>query len=496
LVALSERSLRERFPRFAAHRGRLSTFLHDGARLAELEEVRARAHRFAETHVRLRALEIDRRAGEDPRYFDWDLVRAGGEHGMLSFLIPSVAGGAGGLSVHAAVVLEELCAACPGIANIFGAHALGISPLLLGGPAYWDGVLADLVRSERSDSPLLMACAITEPEAGTDVEDPELLRSARLTSHARRVTGGYRLSGTKRFISNGSVARWITVMMPTDPRRAGETWTCFLVDSRSEGFAVSRVEHKMGQRACPAAELTFDAVFVPDELVVGREGDGAPSTMIVLACSRPPVGAIATGIARGAYERLLVWLEEDADADGLLEREHVQLVLAEMEEEIHLARQAYMDAATELDSAALGGVLSHPAVRALEMLPAGVRRRSPIRARLRSARMKDMTVAVLHRATSEGALTRSVGLSSLAKARGADVAMRVTGAALELVGLRAGPVRAELEKLFRDAKLTQIYEGTNQLNRLEVYKALCRSETIHSLPPLHHVAAGSNGAEA
>jgi len=116
------------------------------------------------------------------------------------------------------------------------------------------------------------------------------------------VPGGFRLSGTKRFISNGSVARWITILMATDPRRPAETWTCFLVDARSEGFAVSRVEHKMGQRACPAAELAFDEVFVPDERIVGREGDGAAATMIVLACSRGPVGAIATGIARGAYE--------------------------------------------------------------------------------------------------------------------------------------------------------------------------------------------------
>ena len=236
-----------------------------------------------------------------------------------------------------------------------------------------------------------MACAITEPEAGTDVEDPDLLRRARITSHARRVPGGFRLSGTKRFISNGSVARWITLLMPTDPRRPAESWTCFLLDTRSEGFAVSRVEHKMGQRACPAAELTFDEVFVPAERIVSREGDGAAATTIVLACSRPPVAAIATGIARGAYERVLAWLEEDRAARGLLQRQHVQLALAGMEEEIHLARQAYMDAATELDHAALGGVMSHPAVRALGHVPASVRRRAPVRGWLASDRARDAT---------------------------------------------------------------------------------------------------------
>lgn len=474
-----ERSLHEQFPRLPEGRAALRR----GHGAADLEVLRTRARAFADEHVRGRALELDRLADADPRHFDWDLVRAGAEHGMLSLLIPAPAGGGGGLAVHAAVVLEELCAACPGIANIFGAHALGISPLLLDGPLHWDGVLSEIVRSERKGDPLLMACAITEPEAGTDVEDPELLRHARLGSHARRVPGGYRLSGTKRFISNGSVARYITVMMPTDPRRAVETWTCFLVDSRSPGFAVSRVEHKMGQRACHAAELTFDDVFVPDHAVVGREGDGAPETLIVLASSRPPVGAIATGIARGAYDRLLTWLHEDPAAAGLLAREHVQIALAEMEEDIHLARQVYMDAATELDSVALGRTLSHPVVRALGHVPPALRRRST-RGGPASARVRDATVALLHRTTSERALTRSLALSSMAKARGADVAMRVTGAALELVGLRSGAIRPELEKLFRDAKLTQIYEGTNQLNRLEVFKGLCHGESLNCLPPV------------
>ena len=474
-VPAPERSLRERFPRLS----------QGDAAVRDLEQLRARARRFADEHVRARALEIDRRTGADPSYFDWDLVRAGAEAGMLRFLTPAQAGGSGGLATEAAIVMEELCAACPGIALIFGAHALGISPLLVGGPAHWDGVLAALIASERTDSPLLMACALTEPEAGTDVEDPDLLRRARISSHARRVPGGFRLSGTKRFISNGSVARWITLLMPTDPRRPAETWTCFLVDTRSAGFSVSRIEHKMGQRACPAAELAFDDVFVPDERIVGREGDGAPVTMMVLAASRPPVGAIATGIARGAYERVLAWLHEDRAASGLLGRQHVQLELAAMEEQIHLARQAYMDAATELDTAALGAVLSHPAVRALGHVPASIRRRAHVRRWLASDRSRDATVAVLHRRTSERAVTRSLALSSLAKAHCSDVAMQVTGAALELVGLRGGPMRAELEKLWRDAKLTQIYEGTNQLNRTEVYRGLVCDETLHCLPPLH-----------
>lgn len=469
---MSASVLVDRFPRLQQAQPR---------ELARLDALVSNAREFAETVVRPRSLEIDRRVWADPTYFDRDLVRAGGEAGMLSLLAPRAAGGAGGLAVEVGLVMEELCAACPGIALVFGAHALGMSPLLFVGPAHWDGVLADVVAAARSSEPLLMAFAMTEPDAGTDMEDVELLRVARTNSHARRVAGGYRLSGTKRFISNGSVARWITALMPTDARNAAGTMTCFLVDSTQPGFRVGHVEHKMGQRACPAAELVFDDVFVPDERVVGRVGDGASFITLVLASSRPPVGAIATGIARGAYERLNAWLHEDPAARGLLGREHVQLTLATMAERIHLARQAYLDAGTELDRSVLG-LTRHPIVRAAERVPRAVRTSLPARWLAAPGPARDLTVELLHRSTDARALTRTFGLSSMAKAVGSDVAMAVTDAALGLVGLDAGPVRVELEKLWRDAKLTQIYEGTNQLNRIEVFRGLCDEQTLDCLP--------------
>lgn len=442
---------------------------------------RARARAFAERYVKPRALELDRRIGADPTYFDWDLVRAGLAYRLLSEVIPRQVGGRGGLSLNGAVMLEELAAACPGVANLFGAHALGILPLLLTGPGHWVGVLREVVEAERRGEPLLFGLAITEPDAGTDVEDPDLLRTARLTSRARRVAGGYRLNGTKRFISNGNVARWISVIMPTDPHRPAETWTAFLVDTRSAGFSVGRIEHKMGQRASPAAELLFDDVFVADEALIGREGDGVVGTIGALAASRAPVGAIATGIARGAYERLLAWLERDPAARGLLDREQVQLTLARMAEEIRLARQAYVTAAEHFD-ATVGRPLAHPAVRALGLVPRPVWRVGVLRRRLNSPWVREQTMRVLRRTMTDRDVTAALALSSLAKAHGADVAMWVTGAALDIAGLGAGPVRAELEKLWRDAKLTQIYEGTNQLNRLEVYRGLCRGETLQALP--------------
>jgi acyl-CoA dehydrogenase len=467
--------LAEASPRFLASHTR---------RLRTLDRLVERAREFGDGYVRPRALELDRRVELDPGHFDWDIVRAGTRYGLLGLAVPREAGGQGALALEFSLAMEELCAACPGMANIFGAHALGIAPLaLLGGPAHWEGALREVTDAERQDRPLLMAAAITEPDAGTDTEDPDLMRRGHITTHARRVPGGYRLSGTKRFISNGNVARWVSVFMPTDARSPAETASAFLVDTRSDGFTVTRVEHKMGQRACPAAELRFDDVFVPEDLLIGREGDGLAATMMVLALSRGPVGAIATGIARGAYERLLAWLRSDSGPDGLLERQEVQLALAAMAEEIHLARQAYLDAATTFEAAGVGRALHRPAARLASRVPPALRRRPQVRRWASSPSAREWCASLLRQSTSERQATRSLALSSLAKARGADVAVRVTGLALEIAGLGAGPLRAELEKLWRDAKLTQIYEGTNQLNRLQVYRGLCLGETLPGLLP-------------
>ncbi len=232
------------------------------------------------------------------------MARAACRYGLYSLLIPRRLGGRGGLAVAASLALEELCSTCGGIANIFGAHALGIAPLLTSGSlAWWDTHLAETARAEKAGDPLIWAYAITEPSAGTDVEEPHFLDGARLTMEARPVDGGYVLNGRKCFISNGAVARYLTLTACTDKRRPLETWTLFLIDREMPGFSVVRNEVKMGQRACPATELLFEDVFVPRENVLGHEGDGMDlGALLVLAASRAPVGAIATGIARGALE--------------------------------------------------------------------------------------------------------------------------------------------------------------------------------------------------
>lgn len=470
-------TLHEMAPRVAAHP------MLSGRRLAELEQDIKRTREFAVKTIRPRALELDRIAIDDPANFAWDIVREGGKLGLLNFVMPRASGGAADWAcLRTALLIEEVAAGCAGFATLFGAHGLGASPLAMGGPAFWDGALKEAAQSASGPNPQIMAFCITEPTAGTDVEHHVWMHTAKIMTHAERTKGGWLLSGTKHFISNGSAATWLTVFMPTDPKRPYETCTAFLVDARTEGFKVNRVEHKMGHRASPAAEISFDKVFVPDRDVIGRPGDGIALTIAVLAGSRPPVGAIATGIARGAYERLVDWLHNDPAADGLLERQQVQIALAKMYEEIHLARQAYVDAASDFDTVSVGSLTGMAAMRMLGHLPAKMRDNVVVRKSMETSVGRGLVMETMSRQVGNRELTRTLGLSSMAKARGSDTAMRVTGMALEIAGLECGDLRPELEKCMRDAKLTQIYEGTNQLNRLEVFEGLVAEHTMSVLP--------------
>jgi alkylation response protein AidB-like acyl-CoA dehydrogenase len=464
-----------------------------GRRLGELNEMIERTREFARNEIRPRALEIDRIADKDPGYFDWDLVAAGAKLGLLNLVVPRSSGGdTNQICLRTALAIEEIAAGCGGMATLFGAHGLGITPLLIGGPAYWEGVLRDVAASKDDPRPIVMACAITEPTAGTDVEHHEYVRTAQLVSHADKVPGGYRLNGVKCFISNGSEARWITVVMPTDPKKAYETTLGFLVDAQSEGFAVTKVEHKMGQRASPAAELTFDNVFVPDEHVIGQPGDGTPAIIAVLAGSRPVVGGIGTGIARGAYERLLEWLTNDDAASGLQDQQQVQLALAKMHEAIHASRQLYIDAATSFDQVSMGRLFSHRLLKLYSQVPHRLRGMGTARRQLQSDHGRKLMFGLINHEIGDRRLTESLGLSSMSKAHGGDVAVWVTGLALEIAGLDCGDLRAELEKCHRDAKLCQIYEGTNQLNRLEAFNGLVAGNAMHVIDDVL-VGMSSNG---
>jgi acyl-CoA dehydrogenase len=419
-----------------------------------------------------RALEIDERIGRDPDFFDWDLVKAACKYRLLSLAVPTILGGIAGkyMVTNAMLAVEELCSIDAGTGAMIGATGLGISPMLTpGGMAHWDTVLHDVVEGEKVGNPVLMAYAITEPSAGTDVEEPEFLKVARVGMEAKKVAGGYLLNGRKCFISGGREAKYLTVCVATDRTRPLETWTTFLVDKYMEGFSCPRVELKMGQRISHAAELLFEDVFVPDSHVVGSEGEGMTNGILsIMAASRGLVGAIGIGVARGAFKNFLAWARTRRNGKRPIDEERIQMALADMKAAIQRSRGLCLSHSLAGDRI-FGGLLTNPMMKAVFMMPREIRLSKPYKAYQQSRLGKALANHLMRVLVSEDDMTDVLALSSLAKFVGSDNAMMVTSRALELMGTDDSIERRWMEKYYRDAKLTQIYEGTNQLNRLVVY---------------------------
>jgi len=418
------------------------------------------------------ALELDERMEREPDYFDWDLMREACKYRFFSLAIPEVLGGLASkyMVTGMALVVEELCSACGGIGLAIAAHSLGVAPVIASGAmAHWDSVLYEIVEEEKKGNPVLMAYAITEPSAGTDVEEPEFLEVAKIGMEAKKVKGGYRLNGRKCFISGGSEAKYLTVTAATDRSRPLETWTTFLVERDMEGYSTPRVELKMGQRACHAAELLFEDVFVPDSHVLGYEGDGIVNgILLIMAASRGPVGSIATGIARGAFEHFLAWTKERRNGKRPIDEDRIRMALAEMWAAIQENRGLYISHTLGGD-ALFRNAFTHPLFLSAFLIPRQVRASKPYSAILNSYYGKGLVNMLFRYFIKDDDATDMLAKASLAKFTCADNAMEVTSRALELMGMDDSVERRWVEKAYRDAKLTQIYEGTNQLNRLVVY---------------------------
>lgn len=465
-VEISKRSLAEMAPRMKV----LAEYMP--AYVSELEEWQAKAREYSEKHIRPKALEIDRKCTLDPDYVDWDLLKESTPYGFLSMLVPKGVGGGGQIAVGAGIVLEEMCAACAGIANIFGANALGVSGMLLGMDFYhYDRCLRDLVDGDKKGEPVIFAAAITEPLAGSDVEDAVYIKSAKLMTEARPTEGGYLLNGRKVFISNGSIAKYTAVIAPLDRKNPDESQSAFVVKMGDPGFSIGRVEKKMGQKACPAAEQIFEDCFVPKDMIIGSEGESMAFTDMVLGASRGPVGAIATGIARGAFERIYEYAKQKkVGGRRLIDHQWVHIKLAEMARKIHLARQAYIDACMMFDFYGVPKMMKDFQTRMLlDGLPGSWRRGGMLTKLLRSKWMKKTKSKMFERLIAPEDLRNIQVYSSIAKISGSDVAVEVAYEALQIAGLEGGLQTLELEKIYRDAKLTQIYEGTNQLNRHNIF---------------------------
>lgn len=395
-----------------------------------LQQLRRDARAFAEQELAPLALQIDALPhwplDAVPAPLHELLVRAA-RAGWLTDLLPWPFGSMPlrraryGLQWQASIKVEEFSRVCGGLMLLLSAHALGIAPLLLSGSvASLRRFLLPAYRATLQGQPHLFAFAITEPGAGSDAEDGHGAALARPGVLARRVPGGWLLNGRKCYISGGDLAQSITVFaaLEIDGRREGfESWTCFLVQRGMPGFRPVRTELKMGMRASGAAELEFVDVFVPDAHVIGGVRGGWSLNRQTLNLSRLPVAGMAVGLAQAACDIATDFAcQMQLGGRALIHQQDVQLALAQM--------------LTETSS---------------------------IRGQLWAC-ARDWAPRQ--------------GVASMNKFHATDTAMRVINQAMDLLGNHALLHGQRLEKVYRDARLTQIFEGTNQINRLAVIEDL------------------------
>ncbi len=380
--------------------------LNPGNRLTnEQVLLRDTLHDLADARIAPRAADIDRTSE-----FPEDIRQLLAQQDVLGLPFPVEHGGVGGDLLTVCLAIEQIARACATSSLILIVQELGALPLLIAGSpeqqARWFPDLA----SGRT----LAAFGLTEPEAGSD--------AASIRTRAVRDGDEYRISGTKRFITNGSVAGLITVFAVTDPDAPRhKRLSCFGVEVPADGFRVERLEHKLGIRGSPTAELSFADVRVPVANRIGEEGEGFRIAMATLDRSRPGVAAQAVGIAQGALEVATAYARERKQfGQRIGDFQMIQAMLADMDAQVESARQLLYTACVEIEA---GG---------------------PDVARW----------------------------SALCKLVAGDAAMRVTTDAVQVLGGYGYIDEFPVERMMRDAKITQIYEGTQQVQRLVIARAL------------------------
>jgi len=433
---------------------------------------------FCLNHLKPMSLEVDRKYAENPNYLPWEMVELAARHRRLSSYIPKYMGGCGEPMSMIGPVMEEQAATDCAFVGLLGGHGLGLVALMMTfNLRLVDKIITEIVEGEKNMKPVMLSCAITEPTAGSDVEEEELYPKARLMCRAKRVPGGAVLNGRKVFISTGHVAQYHIVIMAFDPKNAVETSAEFIVPTGAKGFSFGRMEHKMGQRAGPASELIFEDCFVPEQDIAltaddkfGKMFPGQFPRLLrgVLGITRAAVGAWSTGTARGVTERAINFAKtRKLKGKTMINHQWVQAHLTNMVMNVFMARAVYMESYFANMTNLNMGFDKIPAIFDNELV-AWLLKTRPYKAILHSDLVRKLFLSNLARAT-KGAEQRVQYAASMAKVVGSDVAMENCHLALELAGEAGMRHEFGMEKFFRDAKLLQIFEGTNQLNRLNIF---------------------------
>jgi alkylation response protein AidB-like acyl-CoA dehydrogenase len=345
--------------------------------------------------------------------FPWDMVELFREHELFGILYDEEYGGLGASALMALVAVEELSKVCATTGLILAVQELGSLGLKLAGTdEQKERYLPRLASGE-----WLCAYALTEPGSGSD--------SAAMRTQARRQGDEYVLTGSKRFITNAGVANLYTVFAKTDPEAGHPGISAFLVESTSPGFEVGRIEPKMGIKGSTTGEIFFNECRLPADNLLGEEGEGFPIAMRVLDRSRPGIGAQGLGLAQGATDYALEYARSrETMGRPIAQHQLIAAKLADMETRCEAAR----------------GLLYKVGLMIDEDAP-------------------------------DDELTK---LSAMAKLFCTDVAMEVTTEAVQILGGYGYMQEYPVERMMRDAKITQIYEGTNEIQRIVIAREMLK----------------------
>jgi len=339
---------------------------------------------------------------DEKEEFPWSVMKVCADTGLFGVSIPLEFGGMGGGCLENCLVVEELSKACLGVSVTYAASLLGAYPILIGGSdEQKKKYLKDIASGKK-----LAAFALTEANAGSDAQG--------IRTEAKRVGDEYILNGTKQWITNGGEAEIYTVVAMTDRKKGGRGATAFIVETGMEGFSFGKKEKKLGIRASATRELVFQDCKVPKENVIGREGMGFIFAMKTFDKTRPGIGAQAVGVAAGALDAAIRYAREREQFDKKIASfQAIQHMIADMATQVEAARALVYAVARYIDS-------------------------NP----------KD-----------------SSKVSAMSKVFPSDVAMKVVVDAVQIFGGYGYMKEYPVEKMMRDAKILQIYEGTNQIQR-------------------------------
>jgi alkylation response protein AidB-like acyl-CoA dehydrogenase len=345
--------------------------------------------------------------------FPLEVVKLFGEMGLMQLWVPEQYGGPNGNLTMMCIAREEISRVSPACASIAGLNTMFIMPLLHFGSEEQRKKYLPII----AGGGIVTAIAISEPQAGSDV--------AAMSTRAVRDGDSYVINGRKQWCSYGVVADYIVVMARTSESAGADGISAFIVEPKKmSGVTFGRHERKMGFRGAPNTPIFFDNVRVPAQNLVGEEGKGFRASMRALDLNRPTIGAQSVGLAQGALDASVAYAKERKQfKKSISEFQGVQFMLADMAIQIEAARALVYECA---------------------------------------------------RAGDEGDWKRLNVLASMAKCFGSDMAMKVTTDAVQIFGGYGYTMDYPVERMMRDAKLTQIFEGTNQIQRMVVARELLK----------------------